>query len=460
MKAHKDENPRSQALQLTDRTVRALKAGARRYEVRDLQMRGLAVRVSAKREGDANVRKTFVMLARFPNSKTWDRRTIGEYDIVSLEEARDKVREWRKKIKQGIDPQDEAKRKAEEEARRKKNTFAAVATDYIAYIEPRLRRVKDIKRIIEHEFMPRWKDRLITDIKWRDVEVIIEAAIKRDATWQAHHIFAAAQRLFNWAIEKGEDVYGITSSPCDRKRPSKIIGAKEARERDLDENEIRALWRATNRLYDYRTLKTGYRLSPCPIAPLVRLLLLTGQRKSEVAEARWSEFDLEKKVWNIPRARMKAKAPHVVPLTDDVIEILEDLPRFDDCDLLFTYNANPEDPQPINGFSKLKKRLDQRMLLAWRAYNRKAGVERDDFKPWVLHDLRRTVRTQLSHLGVSTEVCELVIGHTKKGLINTYNRYDYLKEKRHALELWAKRLRDIVEPAPDNVVTLPVNRKK
>jgi integrase len=447
MKPSEENSPRSQALLLTDRTVRALKAGTKRYEVRDLQMRGLAVRVSAKREGDANARKTFVMLARFPNSSSWDRRTIGEYDVVSLEEARDTVRNWRKKIKQGIDPQEEAKRKADEEARRKKNTFAAVAADYIDYIKPRLRRHEHVQRIIDNKLLPRWKDRLITDIRWRDVEAVIEAAVKRGTPAMAHHIFSTAQRVFNWAIEQGEDIYGITSSPCDRKRPTKIIGGKPSRERDLDEDEMRAFWRAANR--------TSY-----PFGPIVRLLLLTGARRSEVAEARWSEFDLSKKVWDIPAARMKSKAPHVVPLADEVIEILNALPRHPGCDLLFTYNAKREDSKPVIGFAKMKDRLDRRMLLAWRAHSRKAGIEREDFKPWVLHDLRRTMRTQLSHLGVSEQICELVIGHTKRGLIKTYNRYDYLKEKRHALELWAGRLRDIVEPAPANVVKLPVNGKQ
>ena len=174
-----------------------------------------------------------------------------------------------------------------------------------------------------------------------------------------------------------------------------------------------------------------------PSAPLVRMLLLTGQRKSEVAEARWREFDLDKKLWSIPIARMKGKAAHVVPLTDDVIAILRSLPRFARGDYLFSTRFGAS---PTNGFSKYKARLDRRMLLSWRALGRIAGVDRNTLKPYVLHDIRRTMRTHLSALPVPDLVRELVIGHTKPGLHKVYDQHAYLDEKRHALELWAKRL--------------------
>jgi hypothetical protein len=115
------------------------------------------------------------------------------------------------------------------------------------------------------------------------------------------------RRLFNWAIARG--VYGLERSPCDRMRPKTLIGKKALRTRVLSDGELRAFWRATEAM-------------PYPYGPLFRILALTGQRKSEVAEARWSEFDLERKRWAIPAERMKADAPHVVPLTDDVIAIL------------------------------------------------------------------------------------------------------------------------------------------
>jgi integrase len=187
-------------------------------------------------------------------------------------------------------------------------------------------------------------------------------------------------------------------------RPSKIIGVKEPRTRILSDDELRALWRAAHQL--------GY-----PLGPLVQLLMLTGQRRSEVAGARWREIDLDKRLWSIPHERMKAGAAHVVPLTDDAIAVLKDLPRFNRGDHLFstTFGANA-----INGFSKGKRRIDAAMT----AELGHAAV------PWVLHDIRRTMRTHLSALPVPDLVRELVIGHTKPGLHKVYDQHAYLDEKR------------------------------
>src|SRR5262249_3084744 len=129
-------------------------------------------------------------------------------------------------------------------------------------------------------------------------------------------------------------------------------------------------------------------------------------------------------------------AEHLVPLVEDTLAVLTALPRFHRGDYLFstTFGA-----RPVSGFSKMKKRLDQAMAVD---------------APFTLHDIRRTMRTGLSALPVPDLVRELVIGHTKKGLHKVYDQYAYLDEKRHALELWAKRLRDIVTPPPANVIPL------
>src|SRR6516164_8173095 len=102
------------------------------------------------------------------------------------------------------------------------------------------------------------------------------------------------------------------------------------------------------------------------------MLALTGQRKSEVAEARWSEFDLSRKLWTIPAERMKADAAHIVPLTDDVLAILKSLPRFKRGDHLFSTTFGQA---PVNGFSKGKARLDRRMLRSWRALAARTGAK-------------------------------------------------------------------------------------
>ena len=126
-------------------------------------------------------------------------------------------------------------------------------------------------------------------------------------------------------------------------RPAAVIGKKQARQRVLIDKEMRAFWRASKGI--------GY-----PYGALFQMLLLTGQRKSEIAEARWSEFDLQKKLWVIPPERMKADAAHIVPLSDDVLAILKALPRFESGDCLFSTTFGKK---PVNGFSKAKDRLDE-----------------------------------------------------------------------------------------------------
>jgi integrase len=248
---------------------------------------------------------------------------------------------------------------------------------------------------------------------------VVKAAKDRGAPYQAHNLLTTARRLFSWAIDRC--AYGLESSPCDRLRPQAIIGRKKPRARILANEEWRAPWVATGSL--------GY-----PYGPLFRMLALTGQRKSEVAEARWREFDIRHKLWTIPAERMKADAGHEVPLTDEVIEVLESLPRFNQGDYLFSTNLGAK---PVNGFSKGKARLDKAM----------AAELGGAIEPFVIHDIRRSMRTGLSALPVPDLVRELVIAHTKPGLHKVYDLHAYQREKRHALGLWSARLRSIVASA-------------
>jgi integrase len=177
--------------------------------------------------------------------------------------------------------------------------------------------------------------------------------------------------------------------------------------------------------------------------------MLTGARKSEVAEAHWSEFDLAKKMWTISADRMKADAAHIVPLSNDAVAVLKSLPRFDGGDYLFSVNSGGS---AVAAFSAAKDRFDAEIIKALRETDPKAKLP--DF---VIHDIRRTVRTGLSAIpNISDLVRELVIGHTKPGLHKVYDQYAYLDEKRFALDAWAGRLRGIVNPKSDNVVELKV----
>ena len=164
---------------------------------------------------------------------------------MSLAEARDEARRWRKLLKQGTDPAVERERQRDAEVRRRADTFEALAEAYFAFIKRQgLRRVHEVERDMRRDFVTRWAKRPITDIDWFDVKAVIDAAIKRGSPWQAHHVFSNAQRIF---AGREQGTYGLTMSPCDGRRPSKIIGPKQPRTRVLDDDEVRALWRASGR---------------------------------------------------------------------------------------------------------------------------------------------------------------------------------------------------------------------
>src|SRR5262249_47194462 len=171
-----------------------------------------------------------------------------------------------------------------------------------------------------------------------------------------------------------------------------------------------------------------------PYGPLGKMLLLTAARHSEVSGARWPEFDLNTKVWTVPAERFKSDAPHRVPLTDDVLALLSTLPRFNRGDYVFSMCWG-ESPTRINHVAKA--RLDQVVGPGW-----------------VIHDLRRTVRTHLAALRIPDHIAEMVLGHAKRGLQRIYDQHTYETEVREALELWAARLRTILEPTPAKVVPL------
>jgi integrase len=295
-----------------------------------------------------------------------------------------------------------------------------------------------IESVVRRELIPAWGDRPVTQISRRDIVALIEAIIDRGGPshgrgsrrksggpYAARHALSTARNLFNWACETGR----MDTSPCDRLKAAKLHGAPKRRDRVLSDDELRKVWQAA--------LATSY-----PYGPLVRLLLLTGQRRDEVAGARWHEVDLDKGLLTIGPDRMKAKTGHAVPLTAKAVEILRSLPRFVAGDFIFSGQAGTKS---FSGFSKAKQRLDAKI----------GGIP-----PYTLHDLRRTVRTRLAELGVSPFVGELVIGHTQRGIHAIYDLYRYGAEKRDALEKWEAKLLSIVAPEPPTGKVVPMPRKR
>jgi integrase len=451
---------------LTDRTIKALKpasADAAPVDIMDSITPAFGVRVMGTPERPV---RTFILRTRFPGSKNPTRARLGNYDEtdkLSLEDARDKARNWLAAIRKGRDPRIEEERKRQAEIRKLATTFGAVAEDFIRDKLPGERRGVHVEREIRNEFKS-WWNRPASEITDEDVIRVVRAKAKT-APSSARNILGHAKRLFQWTID--QRTYGLKTSPTAGIKPDSIVGKKIARNHVLDDDGIFAFWRATGRM--------SY-----PAAPVYRMLLLTGLRLNEAAEAAWNEFhptvvrairhrgaepidwtkfDPQQLSWTIPASRMKGQdgtaRAHVVPLTPELLRILESLPLFAGGDFLFSHSAGRT---PAIMSSETKDVLDARMLRTLRALARKRGDDPAavELEPWVNHDLRRNVRSGLSRLKVAEEVREAVVAHARPGIKGVYDQYDYFAEKRDALIQWCAHLRTIVEPTPtpSNVVAL------
>jgi integrase len=422
---------------LTDRKIAGLKPEAgRHFDVMDSNLRGFGVRVSP--EGS----KTFMIFVRMPGHTSASRVKIDHYspDGNSLAAAREKARGWLELIKQGKDPREVEERKLAAAQRRRANTFRSVAEDFIKERLPSERKGDEVARDIRNNFLERWGGTPIAEITKEDVAIAIKE--KRETPAQARNLLGTAKRLFQWAVD--QHAYGLEQSPAAFLKPVALIGEKISRSRSFSDDEVRAFVRAARRLQ-------------YPYGPVYELLLLTGLRLNEVADATWSEIDLGKKLWVIPAGRMKGKESraraHAVPLTDEMLAILEALPRFKSGEHLF---STTHGRVPVWMSNKIKAKLDARIVLTLRAIarTRREDPARVTLAPWVNHDLRRVVRSGLSRLRIASEVAEAVLAHVRPGIQGVYDQHEYLDEKREALELWAGRLRDIVTPPPANVVKL------
>lgn len=427
---------------LTDVDLRSLPPAekGKRYEVRDNDVRGLLVRVTDRGK------RTLMLQARFPGSSQSTRRELGEYGSLKLAAARELARDWHELIRRGIDPS--AARRATNQAteKRRESAFGPAVEKYISEkvigpdpAQPLMRNGKETARILRKEFVPRWDKRLLGDLSADDILALIEnKALKTPS--MARNMLAILRAFFVWAVhQRGR--YGLKSSPCAGIRPSAInkIGDKPKRQRALTDEEVRLFWRSASRLRD-------------PYGPAYQMLLLTGLRANEVADAARTEFKLAKTAaasqWIIPPGRMKGKnghdRAHLVPLTQPALDILKRLPNYgDDNPYLFSTTGGEK---PVYLSSKMKDQLAARMLQSKKAMLRKRGKPyRDATIPhFVIHDLRRTVRTNLSALDVKEEVREAVLAHAKPGIKGVYDVYEFAKEKRQALELWNSRLAQIL----------------
>jgi integrase len=417
---------RSEKIRLTDLKVAALapKLGKSQYDVfdDDSELPGFGIRITSTGT------RTFMLLARFPGSKSATRRAIGTYPKMSLAKARRIAEEWLALIKQGTDPAAKQREEAEAAERAKskleKAKFETVAERFIVEYVSTTRRADTAAREIRREFIKPWGHRAITDIEAADVLAVIKGVLARGAKYQARNLLIEAKTLFKWAVV--QDL--LKASPCVDLDPRFVLKGHEMQSRDriLANAEIAAFWNATGKLN-----------TPWPV--LFRMLLMSGLRRSELGEATWDEIDLENGRIEIDGTRIKNGDKRVVVLTKRMVEMLASLPRMKGSKYVFTVNAIA----PVSGYSVIKTKIDALM-----------EIDLDEVEPWRTHDLRRTCRTGLAALGVSDVVAELILGHRQGGVVGVYNQHKYEGEQRAALEQWQDALARIVKPGANKVVRL------
>lgn len=390
-------------------------------------------------------RKTWFVMYRVGGKKV--RETLGTLAAIEkVEAARALARASIEQAQGGINPV-EQRRAAEQAAalakQKNPDTFRAVAELYVErYAKKNTKPAtwQEAERQLRVDVFPKWGERPIREITRRDVIELLDEIADRGAPVQANRTLARLRTLFNWALDREV----ITTSPLAR---MKLPTVEKARSRALTDDEIRLFWRACETL--------GW-----PFGPMYRLLLVTAQRRDEVAGMAWSELDLKQRIWIIPRQRAKNDREHEVHLSTLATEIIEGLPAIgEEPRLVFTTTGKTH----ASGYSKSKARLDRHMLELLREDMAAAGKdpEKAAIEEWNLHDLRRTAATGMARLNVPPHVVDKILNHvsgTIRGVAAVYNRHAYVEERKAALEAWGRYVESVVRPAVSNVVKLTTAR--
>lgn len=394
-----------------------------REEYRDSRVPGLFLRVSP-------TGKVWYLSVRPPGEKHPRRIKIGPYglgsDAFTLKEARRKAEDWKDAIKAGDDPRQEAKARKQ----RFKNDFEGTVDRFLTqYVERNLKKntYLQYKGILQGSDLKKWGSKPVHKIKRGDVIAVLDDIAESGRLVLANRTLAVLRKFFNWCADK-DIIKADEVLPTDRVKPP--LKKEKRRKRVLSVDEIRVFWSACEAI--------GYPFGDC-----FQLLLVTGQRRSEVAAITRSSIDRKAKLWT--QVDNKADRTHLLPLSDFALNLFELLPEFAGTDLIFTTNGET----PIQGQSKAKRQLDEKI----QKLISEQGIKGVFAEHWQLHDLRRTFTTHLRSIGIGQDVCSSLLNHAVKGVTaEHYDHYDMLPEKVRAMDAWASFLETIINGKQDNVI--------
>jgi integrase len=400
----------------------------------DTTLPSFGVRLSA-----AGTRSFFVMtrvhgkIARLSIGKA---KTRDDGPGLTLAEARKRAGELTEQAGIGHDPRQIKKAEKQVNAERSVNTFKTVGERFMRqHVEPRLAASTkmDYKWALFGQDTAAWANQPVASITRADVRAALDATVERGSPAGANKLLAYLSKFFNWCAER--DLLEVPPTIRIKSPSPKSVG-----ERTLNHAEVADVWAA-------------FEAEGGLFGDLFKLLLLTGQRRTETAGMRLSELsnlDGEKPVWEIPGNRTKNSRPHTVPLSPQVVAIINGRPIVGDLGFLLTTTGTTG----TSGYSNAKERVD-----AWIAKRREEAGEQP-IPHWTLHDLRRTMVTMMNeHVGIAPHVVEACVNHVsgmaKAGVAGVYNKALYMDDRRRALEAWANYLDGIISPKDTtNVVKL------
>lgn len=403
-----------------------LPSGSTRAYLWDDQLKGFGVMVTP-----AGARSYLVQYRIGGRGAPTRRYTIGRHGSPwTADTARERARDLLEMVRKKIDPLDADRAKLAEAAASKEDADRYALVTYSEmfirrHAEARnLRSASDIRATFKRDIIPHLGAKSIRSIRRSEVQACLDLVGERSGS-AANKAHKWLHKLFAFAVNRGD----VPASPMTGMDKPHQEGK---RSRVLKGGELVTVWQAAGDVGE-------------PWAALVRLLILTGQRLREVARMDWAELDLEAARWIIPGARTKNKRDHLVPLSPQVVALLRSIA------------ANPpkrgpvlttNGTAPIAGFSKAKKRLDEKVQGRIAEAAGGSGNLPMPLEPWVLHDLRRSTSTGCQALGFPKEHVHAAINHRSGGkrdaLSETYMLYEYHEEKTAVFNAWARHVEALV----------------
>jgi len=399
----------------TDKQIKNEKPKDYIYDLREPNGNGFALRVFPSGE------KSWVFIYTFHGRKR--RLTLGKYPTMSLKQAKIEHRKALRMLQN--DKKDPALEKQKEKTEmRDSSTVEGLIEEYLEkHAKPNKRSWKEDQRMLYKDIRPSWGKLKAKDITRRDVIQLLDKIKERGSSIVANRTLACMRKMFNFAIKRAL----LDSSPCVMiEAPTK----ENRRDRYLSTEEIKVFW---------------YGLDDAPMSLSIKLalkfLLATAQRKSEVISAEWSEIDFTTSVWTIPASKAKNGFAHRVPLSKLALELLAEIKKINGGSRwLFPSERNNAH---IRGHS-----VDHALRRSLQVFS--------DIKSFCVHDCRRTAATHMASLRISGETLSRVLNHAKKGVTEQhYIKHGYDDEKRNALELWGRNLKEIIANEQiNNVISL------